>query len=248
MIALRKSVESKAEAQTIIGVILMREPLLCESALLSMELLFTDLAKSESIESRSANAFAVVVPISKGGEDIHLLYCSAISFKSITFFSLLLLFWRPQIMQRASSLSSVTYPGPTLCGPPPFIFIHSTIYSSDISFSNSRYDPQESPTKVPNMHPWAYSLKSESSTMFSWFSASATVFSISDKWFTSGSLASSSADSGSSTTSGACYSAICSAAFSFGCYSSGSSPGYESSFIDLLSESESESEEESEPC
>lgn len=64
----------------------------------------------------------------------------------------------PLMTHIASSLSSVTYPDPSLKGPPPSIFIQSLISSSVATYlMNSRNEPQASPVNAPSIHPNALS-------------------------------------------------------------------------------------------
>ena len=76
----------------------------------------------------------------------------------------------------ANSESSVIYPAPIPAhGPPPGIFMHSSIFSSEIiMLLNSLKEPHESPMKAPSMHPNA-----RSSKLFFNYSAGMFYFSIS---------------------------------------------------------------------
>jgi hypothetical protein len=76
----------------------------------------------------------------------------------LRFWSMIMLSIRPSIIHIASSLSSVIYPVQSLQGPPPGIFMQSSINLSPcIAVVNSFFEPQASPTKAPAIHPKALS-------------------------------------------------------------------------------------------
>ena len=62
----------------------------------------------------------------------------------------------PSIRDQNISESSVTCPAPTKCGPPPSISMQFLISSGVAGVVwNSKYEPMESPMKVPRMQPYA---------------------------------------------------------------------------------------------